>query len=258
MPVHLAGAHVVVTGATRGIGLALADAFAAAGATITAVARPGARLDALTARSWRTLAVDLSVAAEVDGLIERAASTAGPVDVLINNAGLNRAQVLAGTDARALRSILTTNLVTPMELIRQVLPFMLERRHGAVVNISSVAGELALRNQVPYCASKSGLTHATRALQRELKNTGVSAHPVVLGLVATDMIDELSRDPVGARIARRFDKLPALDPADVAARVVRVVDRGRGSVVMPALVAPAHHLRALPSYLTDGLLAGIH
>ncbi len=187
---HLAGAHVVVTGATRGIGLALADAFAAAGATITAVARPGARLDALTARSWRTLAVDLSVAAEVDGLIERAASTAGPVDVLINNAGLNRAQVLAGTDARALRSILTTNLVTPMELIRQVLPFMLERRHGAVVNISSVAGELALRNQVPYCASKSGLTHATRALQRELKNTGVSAHPVVLGLVATDMIDD--------------------------------------------------------------------
>jgi uncharacterized protein len=255
--VKLSGAHVLVTGATRGIGLALAEAFKAAGASITGVARPGPRLDELTGRGWRTIAADLSRAEDVDGLVERATSVHGPVDVLVNNAGLNVALKLANLDAETLRTVLMTNLWAPFELARQALPSMIGRRRGAVVNISSIAGELALRNQVPYCASKSGLTHGTRALQRELRGTGVAAHPVVLGLVATDMIDDLSADPVGAQMAKRFDRLPALDATVVAGRVVRVVERGRGAVVMPALAAPAHYLRLTPTYLTDGLLAGI-
>jgi uncharacterized protein len=256
--VDLRRRHVLVTGASRGIGFALALAFSDAGAVITASARQSERLDEVTQTpGWHKLSADLSDPEQLVGLVQRAADGAGPVDVLINNAGLNIAQKLVDADAIGLRTQLSTNLLAPLELARQVLPGMIERRRGAIVNISSVAGDFALRNQVPYCASKSGLTHATRALQRELRGTGVSAHAVVLGLVATDMIDDLSGDPVGAQIAKRFDRLPALDPAVVADRVVRVVRRSRGTVVMPGLVGPPHYLRLLPTYLTDGLLAGI-
>jgi NAD(P)-dependent dehydrogenase (short-subunit alcohol dehydrogenase family) len=250
--------HVLVTGASRGIGLALARAFAEAGAVITASARQSARLDEVTQTAgWHRLEADLSDPEQLIGLVQRAADGAGPVDVLINNAGLNTVQQLVDADAVGLRTQLSTNLLAPLELARQALPRMIDRRGGAIVNVSSVAGDVAMRNQVPYCASKSGLTHATRALQRELRGTRVSAHAVILGLVSTDMIDDLSGDPVGAQIAERFDRLPALDPAVVADRVVRVVRRGRGTVVMPGLFALPHYLRLLPTYLTDGLLAGI-
>lgn len=255
----LEGAHVLITGASRGLGLELARAGARRGARLTITARNHALLGRVaTDLGAKAIAGDLSDATQLEELVSQAEDHHGPVDVLINNAGLNSPTALGEQGGASLRTQLSTNLLAPLELTRQALPGMRARNRGAIVNISSVAGDVAIRQQVPYCASKAGLSHATRALQRELRRTSVSAHLVVLGLVATDMIDELSRDPVAARIAKRFDLLPELSPSLVSERILTAVETGRGSLVLPGMAAPMHHLRLLPTYMTDGLLAGIH
>jgi short-subunit dehydrogenase len=138
-----------------------------------------------------------------------------------------------------------------------VLPAMLKRDAGAIANIGSIAGDLSIPNQLPYCATKSGLASATRVLQRELRRTNVGALLVVLGLVATDMIDELAKDPVAAAMAKRFALLPELEVNAVARHIVDAVESGRRSLVLPRVAAPMHHLRLIPTLVVDGLLAGV-
>jgi short-subunit dehydrogenase len=94
-------------------------------------------------------------------------------------------------------------------------------------------------------------------LQRELRPTNVGALLVVLGLVATDMIDELARDPVAAAMAKRFALLPELEVNAVARHIVDAVESGRRSLVLPRVAAPMHHLRLIPTRVVDGLLAGV-
>jgi uncharacterized protein len=254
--VEMSDAHVLVTGASRGLGLAIARSSARRGARLTLVARASPRLSAVAEElGGVAVAADLSQP-RVD-VFERAEAKHGPVDILINNAGINQALLLRDLDEATLRAQLHTNLVTPLDLIRRVLPGMLDRDRGAIVNVSSIAGDVAMRNQVGYCATKAGLSHATRAIQREVRGTQVQVHLVMLGLVATDMIDALKEDPTGARLAQRFSLLPVPTPEEVGERVVACVESGRRSLVLPLLAAPIHHLRLLPTYLTDGLLAGI-
>jgi short-subunit dehydrogenase len=247
---------VLVSGASRGLGLAIAGSLARRGTRLSLVARDTPKLAAAAkALGGMAFAADLSKPS-VD-VVERAEAAHGPIDVLINNAGINQVHLLRDLDEATLRAQLHTNLVTPLELTRRVLPGMLERDRGAVVNISSIAGDVAMRNQVGYCATKAGLSHATRAIQREVRGTRVQVHLVTLGLVATDMIDALKEDPIGARFAQRFSLLPVPTADEVGERVVQCIESGRRTLVLPSLAAPMHHLRLLPTYLTDGLLAGI-
>jgi NAD(P)-dependent dehydrogenase (short-subunit alcohol dehydrogenase family) len=153
-------------------------------------------------------------------------------------------------------NVLCTNLLTPLELSRRVLDGMLARRRGAVVNISSFGGEVALRNCVPYSASKSGLTLATQVMQRELRGTGVNAQLVVLGTVATDMFDDARQQLVGRAIADRFNKLPAVALSEVGTRVADLVENERSAIVLPGLGTPLHAIRSLPSRLFDLALIG--
>jgi short-subunit dehydrogenase len=203
------------------------------------------------------VAADLAEVSQIDELVAKAVDAQGPIGVLVNNAGLNAPTPLAHTNETSLREQLTTNLVAPLQLARAVLPAMLERDAGCVVNIGSIAGDLAIANQVPYCATKAALASATRALQRELCRTNVRALLVVLGLVATDMIDELAKDPVAAAMAKRFALLRELQVDAVARRIADAVESGRPSLVLPRLAAPMHHLRLIPARVVDGLLAGV-
>jgi len=156
-----------------------------------------------------------------------------------------------------LRAVLETNLIAPLELARQAMTSMLPRRHGAIVNVTSLAGEFTLRNIIPYCSSKAGLTAATQALRRELRGTGVRAQLAMLGYVQTDMMDDSHADPVTGAQADRLGMLPSLTSESVAAGIVKGIERGRNLIVLPPLATPVHQLRLLPQRLVDVVMTGI-
>jgi 3-oxoacyl-[acyl-carrier protein] reductase len=255
---EIQGQHAVVTGATRGIGRAVATELARRGARLTIVARSAAPVAAVAEElGGHGFTADLADVAQIDEVVAKATKRQGPIGILINNAGLNAPTGLSQTNGEGLRAQLTTNLIAPLELMRAVLPAMLERNAGCVANIGSIAGDLAIPHQAAYCASKAGLASATRVVQRELRRTKVEALLVVLGLVATDMIGELAKDPVGAAMAKRFALLPELQVDAVARQIVDAVESGRRSLVLPKLAAPMHHVRLIPARVIDGLLAGV-
>lgn len=255
---ELAGAHVVITGASRGIGEGVADAMAAAGARVTLVGRNADTLAPVATRTGgAVLVADLSVPDEVDTLIRRAREQQGPVAVLVNNAAVNLPGPIATYDPARMRALYESNLVAPMVLARAALPDMLAARRGAVVNVSSLAGDLALRNVLPYGSSKAALSLATRGLRRELRGTGVTAQLVVLAVVDTAMIDDTNADHVAGTSAARFARVRPLAAADVGEAIVGLVRGGREVLVLPRVAAPAHALRFVPTRLADLLLTGI-
>ena len=255
----LAGSHVLITGATRGIGLEVARDLSARKATVTIVGRDPSRLAEVAQElSVKAIHADLSDEEQLATLVSRAERDNGPIDVLVNNAGLLVPGNLARMPSSDLRAVVVTNLLAPLELSRSVLDGMLRRRRGVIVNISSLAGEMALRNMLPYGATKSALSLATRGLQRELRGTGVKALLVVLGSVATEMtVRDSNRDPVTAATNRRFSRLAPLPPTEVATKIVTALERDRKVLMLPWYATPVHPLRMLPSRLADALLAGL-
>jgi NAD(P)-dependent dehydrogenase (short-subunit alcohol dehydrogenase family) len=152
---ELAGAHVLVTGGSRGIGRALAEALADAGSRISLVARSSASVaDAARGFGGVGVGVDLSDEEQLFGLVGRIESAAGPIDVLVNNAGVEIHQHLADQSAADVRAALTTNLLSPVELTRQALPGMLARGSGHIVNVSSLAGSAGEGCLLPYSCHK--------------------------------------------------------------------------------------------------------
>ena len=178
----LTGKNVLITGASRGIGEALAQRFAQEGAHVVGVARNAELLGKVMADVGGTsIATDLGDPAQVDGLIARVERDAGPVDVLVNNAGLDMVGALVDTKAEDIRTIHQVNLVTPVELCRQVLPGMLMRGRGHIVNVSSLAGVGGFAGMTSYCSTKGGLTNFTGVLRLELKGTPIGTTLVELG-----------------------------------------------------------------------------
>ena len=157
----LRGRNVLVTGASRGIGEAIAKRFVAEGAHVIGVARNAELLGKVMADIGGTaVPTDLADTAQVDGLIERIERDHGPVDILVNNAGLDMAGALVDTSAEDVRTIHQVNLVTPIELCRQVLPGMLRRGRGHLVNVSSLAGVAAFSGMTSYASTKAGLSQS--------------------------------------------------------------------------------------------------
>lgn len=260
MTVRLAGAHVLVTGASRGIGRETARVAAARGARVSLVARDSAALRAAAQEIGGTaVPCDLSDLDAVARLPADAEAANGPVDVLVNNAAKMGMGPVARLDAETLRSTMTINLLAPAELARALSGPMVQRRRGAIVCVSSLAGEMALRNVPAYGSSKAGLSYLTRAMQRELRGTGVLAQLVVLGGVDTELLRENEADPVAGPSSRRLASVvPVPGPAAVAARIVANLERGRRRpLVMPAAAFGVVGLRAFPSVLTDLLLVGM-
>lgn len=247
--------HALVTGASSGIGAALARALAARGWNLTLAARRKERLDALAASladgdRVRTFArrTDLSVLSECTGLYEDAVEALGPVHLLVNNAGVQFVEPAAGvSDARA-ESLLAVDLLAPLRLQRAVLTDMLAHDHGAIVNIASVAGLVWLPGMVHYNAAKAALAAASESLRAELSATGVHVLTVYPGPVATDMEAAATRALGGGWSVRL---MPRGTPDGLAQRVLRALDHQQPRVVYPRVYGAARWLGPLVQAVSE-------
>ncbi len=240
---RLSGARVLLTGASRGIGAALAEAFAARGADLLLVARPSADLDAVAARTGGTaFPCDLSDLTALPGLLERV----GTVDVLVNNAGISGIGWFADRTLEEIDQVITLNLLAPMHLSRLVLPGMLERGQGHLVSLSSMAAVFAPPGLSCYSASKAGLSHFMAGLRADLRDDPVSLTTVTLGSVTTEM-DEGARAYGPMRVLADKSKGRDITPMAVLVKaVVEGIEKDRPDVRVPAVMAPLAMLTNTP------------
>jgi uncharacterized protein len=257
----LDGKRVLITGASRGIGEQLAIAFAAAGAHVALAARSEGPLKQLATRLGGTAhVVDLGDADNVAGFIGRVESDGGPIDVLINNAADERAGAFLDMAPGDIATQMHLNLAAPMELARQVIPGMLQRGGGHIVNVSSLGGTNAVPGVVPYSASKAGLSHFTALLRAEFKGKPLSTTLVELGPVSTAMMQNLyDYPPTNRAVARirRLGLIKEVTPEHVARNIRAAVENNRRHVRMPKRGAVYPLLVEAPRRITELLLIGV-
>ncbi len=258
---QLAGRRVLITGASRGIGRALAAAFASAGATVALVARDGAALDALAAELGGTAhPADLLDPEQRNRLVHRVEDEAGPIDVLVNNAGLAHEGPLWESTADELERQVQLNLTVPLELCRQAVPRMLRRGSGHLVNVASMAALASVPGMTTYAATKAGLAHGTAALRDELKGLPVAVTTVMVGGVPTDMLATgESYEPFHKAFERlrRIQLVPDTTADALAGAVVKGVERGTRTVYLPRRAAPLVALVEAPRKMVNVALAGL-
>jgi short-subunit dehydrogenase len=262
--VNIDGKHILVTGASQGIGVDIAKEFAHRGGKVTVLGRNAQRLAAVAAAiGGSCVALDLTDPVALDGAIAQVESGLGPVDVLINNAGAALVREAAGYRPGETTQLMMINAVAPMELVRQVLPGMTSRGRGHIVNISSLSGVAAVPHMAVYGAGKAALHHYTAVVQRELDfdKSPVGLTLVTLGEVAgTQMMEDARQSPIIAAVSARLARtkaLPSISPADVAAAVADAVAHDRRYVAVPRRIGPMIALRNVPSRLQDVVLRGV-
>ena len=195
MSAPLAGRAALITGASRGIGLAIARTLGAAGAHLTLIARDAKSLNArATELGARAFSGDLGSTRDVDRLIATINDDATAPDILVNNAGLFQLAPVDATSPEALAAAIEVNLVAPFRLIRALLPVMRSRGRGDIVNIGSIADHMAFPENAAYAASKHGLRALHDVMRAELRGTGVRVTLVSPGPVDTSLWDAIDPD----------------------------------------------------------------
>ena len=251
-PYPLEGLHVVVTGGGSGIGAAIAQALIADGARVTLMGR---RLDRLQAQrdrlsvdggpSVEMQVCDVADEASVRQAFAAAVKAAGPVDLLVNNAGQVETAPFAKTSLEAWRRLLDVNLTGSFLCSREVLPAMSERRFGRIVNVASTAALKGYAYVAAYCAAKHGVLGLTRALALETARKGVTVNAVCPGYTETDIVAG-AIDTIVAKTGRTPEQARAelaavnpqgrlVDPAEVAASVAWLARRDSGSITGQAI-----------------------
>jgi 3-oxoacyl-[acyl-carrier protein] reductase len=229
---ELTGKRALITGASGGIGGGIAKALHAQGATVGLSGTRREALDALAAElggNAHVLPCDLSDAADVGTLIERAEQAMGETDILINNAGLTRDNLFARVSDGDWDKVLTVNLTAAFKLSREVLRGMVRRRSGRIISITSVVGITGNPGQSNYVAAKAGLAGMTKALAQEVATRNVTINCVAPGFISTAMTDALN-EKQRAMILERVPAKRLGAPADVAAAVVFLASSEAGYI----------------------------
>jgi len=236
MPYAAAGKRVLITGASSGIGAALARRLAGHGAVVGLIARRPDRLAQVLADCRQTSAAstmwvaDLADTAAVAALGLRAWDDLGGIDVLVNNAATPKRRAVDALDPADVEAVMRVNFFAPMRLTLAILPRMLARRHGVIVNVSSVGGRLGIVHETAYCASKFALCGWSESMAVDLHGTGVSVKLIEAGPVDTEIWDQPgSEEPLyqGPRV-----------PADeVADGVIAALDSDRFEHYLPDMKA---------------------
>ncbi|MCD7097527.1 3-oxoacyl-ACP reductase FabG [Stenotrophomonas sp. MMGLT7] len=218
----LKGEIALVTGASRGIGAAIADELAAQGAIVvgTATSDAGAQAigERLAASGGAGRRLDVTDAAAIDALVEAVAKDFGPVSILVNNAGITRDNLLMRMKEEDWQAIIDTNLSSVFRTSKAVMRGMMKARRGRIVNIASVIGVTGNAGQANYAAAKAGIIAFSKSLAKEIGSRGVTVNVVAPGFIDTDMtksLPEESRQTLLGQIA--LGRLG--EPADIARAV---------------------------------------
>jgi 3-oxoacyl-[acyl-carrier protein] reductase len=205
---------IIVTGGSRGIGLAIARRLAGAGQQVIAVARrPTDQLDAAMAEieaggrgSLRFRSADLADTPNIPALVRELKSDFGPIAGLVNNAGIGTSGLLSTMPDSQIARLIELNVVALIVLTKYVLRTMMAQGHGRIVNISSIVGANGFKGLAPYSATKSAITGFTRSLAREVGGLGITVNAIAPGFIDTEMTAELGiadRDKIVRRSALR-------------------------------------------------------
>jgi 3-oxoacyl-[acyl-carrier protein] reductase len=229
----LQGQAALVTGATRGIGAAIAQELAARGATVigTATTEDGASriTAALQASGGRGIALNVNDAAAAEAAVDGIVKQHGGLQILVNNAGITRDMLAMRLKDEDWDAVLDTNLKAVFRMSRAVMRTMMKQRYGRIVNITSVVGASGNAGQANYAAAKAGVAGMTRALARELGSRGITVNCVAPGFIATDMTAVLPEEQQKVLLGQI--PLGALgSPADVAHAVAYLASREAGYV----------------------------
>ncbi|HEX5756264.1 MAG TPA: 3-oxoacyl-ACP reductase FabG [Arenimonas sp.] len=215
----LAGEIALVTGASRGIGAAIADLLAEQGATVigTATTEGGAAAihDRLATRNGAGRVLNVTDAAAVDALIDEIGKTFGAVSILVNNAGITRDNLLMRMKEEDWQAIIDTNLSSVFRTSKAVMRGMMKARKGRIINIASVIGVTGNAGQANYAAAKAGIIAFSKSLAKEIGSRGVTVNVVAPGFIETDMtrdLPEAAKEAMLGQIA--LGRLGS--PADIA------------------------------------------
>ncbi|MGH9691411.1 MAG: SDR family oxidoreductase [Candidatus Acidiferrales bacterium] len=229
----LKGKVALVTGASRGIGLAIARKLAEMGIQVGVCARDASRLESvateLKRRGHNVLAVpaDVSRSGDIDRLVQKTEQSLGPVEFLVNNAGFGYFGPAFEASEQTWDSVLDTNLKAAFLLSKAVAPGMIRRRSGQIINIASLAGKSAFAGGAIYCASKWGLLGLTQCLAEDLRPYGIRVSAICPGSVATNFSPHEGKD---------VSKM--LQPDDIAHAVELLVTQEPRSFISEILLRP--------------------
>ena len=229
----LQGEIALVTGASRGIGAAIADELAALGATVvgTATSEAGAQAigERLKATGGHGRVLDVSVAGAIEALVDDITKEIGGISILVNNAGITRDNLLLRMKDEDWQAILDTNLTSVYRSCKAVMRGMMKARRGRIVNIASVIGVTGNAGQANYAAAKAGIIAFSKSLAKEIGSRGVTVNVVAPGFIATDMtrdLPEASKEALVGQIA--LGRLG--EPADVARAVAFLAGPSAGYI----------------------------
>ena len=191
------GKIALVTGATRGIGRAVAEELVSKGAFVigTATSEKGAEsISTYLGEKGKGLVLNVADQASIDAVLEQIKQEFGDIDILVNNAGITRDNLLMRMKDEEWFDILQTNLSSVYHLSKAMLRTMMKKRFGRIINIGSVVGSMGNAGQTNYCAAKAGLIGFSKALAKEVASRGITVNVVAPGFIATDMTDVLSEE----------------------------------------------------------------
>jgi len=229
------GRVALVTGASRGIGEAIARRLAAEGATVLAAARSTDSLEKVvseissTGGRAETLALDVGDPQSIDAAVKKALEAHGQIDVLVNNAGVTEDNLVLRMSRESWDRVLRTNLTGAFLLTQAAVKSMVRRRYGRIVNVTSVVGLMGNAGQANYAASKAGLVGLTKSVARELASRNVTCNAVAPGFIATAMIEAMTEEARGKLSAQiPLQRLGSAE--DVAAAVAFLASEEAGYV----------------------------
>lgn len=221
----LNGKVALITGATGGIGGAIAKKMKQAGATVVVSGRNTAKMDAEFDDGYIKIAADLAVPGAAEELVTRTIEQAGKIDILVNNAGITRDGLLMRMTDEQFDDVINTNLRSVFKMCRAVIMPMMKNRYGRIINMASIIGTIGGPGQANYAASKGGMIAMTKSIAAEVASRNITANCIAPGFIKTPMTDVLSDDLKKAYLAQipagRFG-----EPDDIANACVFLASDG--------------------------------